>query len=157
MSTTIRWLLLAIICCSSGYFSTVRGNVIGIDFASDAFKVAVVQPGTPLEIVTNLQSKRKTPMCLSFYRGERLFGADAVALMGRKPEVTFAKLYRMLGRGPEHPIVKELTERHFFPYNIYANETTGATALKLPDVSRQPSRFHLLHLGLIVTDTLPLS
>ena len=28
----------------------VKGNVIGIDFASDALKVAIVQPGTPLEI-----------------------------------------------------------------------------------------------------------
>lgn len=28
----------------------VGANVIGIDFASDALKVAIVQPGTPLEI-----------------------------------------------------------------------------------------------------------
>ena len=28
----------------------VAANVIGIDFASDAVKVAIVQPGTPLEI-----------------------------------------------------------------------------------------------------------
>ena len=30
--------------------SSVKANVIGIDFASDALKVAIVQPGTPLEI-----------------------------------------------------------------------------------------------------------
>ena len=28
----------------------VSANVIGIDFASDSVKVAIVQPGTPLEI-----------------------------------------------------------------------------------------------------------
>jgi hypothetical protein len=29
---------------------TVSANVIGIDFASDSVKVALVKPGTPLEI-----------------------------------------------------------------------------------------------------------
>jgi hypothetical protein len=28
----------------------VSGNVIGLDFGSDSMKVAIVQPGTPLEI-----------------------------------------------------------------------------------------------------------
>lgn len=40
--------LLFVICCV--FFNVVRSNVIGIDFASDAMKVAIVQPGTPLEI-----------------------------------------------------------------------------------------------------------
>lgn len=47
--------------------------------------------------VGNFQSKRKTPTCITFYRNERMFGADAMALMSRKPELTFAKAYRMLG------------------------------------------------------------
>lgn len=46
---------------------------------------------TLVEIVTNLQSKRKTPTCITFYRGERMFGSDAYALMARKPELTFFK------------------------------------------------------------------
>jgi hypothetical protein len=48
-------------------------------------------------LVGNFQSKRKTPTCITFYRNERMFGADAMALMSRKPELTFAKAYRMLG------------------------------------------------------------
>jgi hypothetical protein len=36
------------------YFRFVDSNVIGIDFASDSFKVAIVQPGTPLEIGKDL-------------------------------------------------------------------------------------------------------
>jgi molecular chaperone DnaK (HSP70) len=47
--------------------------------------------------VGNFQSKRKTPTCITFYRNERMFGADAMALMSRKPELTFSKAYRMLG------------------------------------------------------------
>ena len=105
------------------------GNVIGIDFGSDSMKVAIVQPGTPLEIVTNLQSKRKTPTAISFYKGERLFGSDATAIMARKPELTFMKLNRALGRTIDNPLVKELNEQ-YFPYEIYTNQTTGRTLFK---------------------------
>eukprot|EP01031_Cornospumella_fuschlensis_P034999 gene35000-42386_t len=117
-------LLICVLCV----LCRVGSNVIGIDLASDAFKVAIVQPGTPLEIVTNFQSKRKTPTCIAFYKGERLFGSDATALMGRKPEASFAKLTRMLGRTPDHPLVKEVGSQ-YFPYKIYTNETSGHTNL----------------------------
>mmetsp|Transcript_357 Transcript_357/g.348 ORF Transcript_357/g.348 Transcript_357/m.348 type:complete len:927 (+) Transcript_357:193-2973(+) len=107
----------------------VQSNVIGIDFGSDNFKVAIVQPGDPLDIVTNFQSKRKTPSCVAFYRNERTFGSDATAIMGRKPELTFTKLRRILGRTPDHPSVKEL-KAHYFPYDVYTNDTNGCTAIK---------------------------
>ena len=32
------------------HFIAVSANVIGIDFATDSLKVALIQPGTPLEI-----------------------------------------------------------------------------------------------------------
>lgn len=105
-------------------------NIIGIDFASDSIKVAIVQPSTPLEIVSNFQSKRKTPAAVSFYRGERIFGSDATALQGRKPELTFSNIYRMIGRSIYHPIIQEF-EKQYFPYQFYSNETTGSTSLQL--------------------------
>jgi hypoxia up-regulated 1 len=74
-------------------------------------------------VVTNFQSKRKTPSSISFNKGERSFGSDAVALIGRKPEVTFAKLPRILGKTLEHPHVKELTEEQYYPYQFSYNET----------------------------------
>ena len=83
-------------------------NVIGIDFGSDTMKVAIVQPGAPMEIVTNLQSKRKTPTAISFYRGERLFGADATAIIARKPDLTFVKLNRILGKSVKHDVIKQM-------------------------------------------------
>lgn len=75
------------------------------------------------KLVTNFQSKRKTPTCISFYRNERLFGSDSYALMGRKPELSFAKIYRMLGRLAEHPLVTEIGKQ-YFPYEIYTNQVT---------------------------------
>jgi hypoxia up-regulated 1 len=70
---------------------------------------------------------------LSFYRGERMFGSDSQALMGRKPELSFAKTSRMLGRSTSHPLVQEITSQQFFPYSLYANETTGTACLKVED------------------------
>lgn len=80
----------------------VGANVIGIDFGSDNMKVGLVSPGKfdigtliiPLDIfalticiilVTNGQSKRKTPQAVTFYNGERSFGADSLSLIARKP------------------------------------------------------------------------
>jgi len=117
--------LITIICC----ISFVQSNVIGIDFGSDTMKIAIVKPGSPIEIVSNFQSKRKTPTIISFYRGERLFGSDAYALMGRKPELTITKFQRMLGRSADHPIVQEV-KKQYFPYEIYTNETSYGTAIK---------------------------
>lgn len=111
-----------------------NGNVIGLDFGSDSMKVAIVKPGNPLEIVTNFQSKRKTQTMITFYKGERMLGSDAMAIMGRKPELTFAKANRMLGRTVDHPLVQEITKKQFFPYKIYANETTGNTCIQVDDI-----------------------
>lgn len=132
------------------------GNVIGLDFGSDSMKVAIVQPGTPLEIgmsliyllfaldslllyaVTNFQSKRKTPTSISFYKNERLFGSDSIALQGRKPEVTYSKFFRVIGRNAAHKHVKEVVHDQYFPHNIYTNETTGFTHVAHEEESFTP-------------------
>jgi hypothetical protein len=44
-STSMLAVCLVLLCAV-----LARGNVIGIDFGSDTMKVAIVQPGTPLEI-----------------------------------------------------------------------------------------------------------
>jgi hypoxia up-regulated 1 len=114
-----------------------NSNVIGIDFGSENMKVGIVSPGTPLDIVTNLQSKRKTPTYITFYRGERMFGADSYALMTRKPDLTFAKLFRMIGKTPEHPHLEELSS-HYFPFEFFPNETTSVTSLKQEETYYTP-------------------
>lgn len=66
-----------------------------------------------------------------------MFGSDSYALMARKPELSFAKVYRMLGRDVEHPLVKELKSQ-YFPYEFYINETTKSTTLKMEDTYYTP-------------------
>lgn len=72
-----------------------------------------------------------------------MFGSDSYALMGRKPELTFSNIYRMLGRDAEHPIMQEF-KKQYFPYQIYANETTGATTLKMEQTQYTPEELMAL-------------
>ena len=59
-----------------------------------------------------------------------MFGSDSTALMSRKPELTFTKLLRMLGKPHDHEHVRALNEQ-YFPNKVVLNETTGVTSLQL--------------------------
>lgn len=83
--------------------------ILGIDLGSLFMKVALVQRGSPLEIVTNLHSKRKTEQMILFDAGTRFYGADASSLLARKPKQTPVQMTLLLGRDDEHPAVKVST------------------------------------------------
>lgn len=82
--------------------------ILGIDLGSLYMKVALVQSGSPLEIVTNLHSKRKTEQMILFdgKDQQRFYGADADALLARKSSSTPSSMSVLLGRDDEHPSVK---------------------------------------------------
>jgi len=80
--------------------------ILGVDMGSLYMKVALVQRGAPLEIVTNLHSKRKTENMILFDEGTRFYGADASSLLARKPLQTPLQMSVMLGRDDEHPAVQ---------------------------------------------------
>lgn len=59
---------------------------MAVDLGLSYIKVAVARPGKGLELVTNEQSKRKTPAAVGFTtEGERLFGDAAVAYAAKAP------------------------------------------------------------------------
>jgi hypoxia up-regulated 1 len=80
--------------------------ILGVDLGSLYMKVALVQRGAPLEIVTNMHSKRKTEQMVLFDAGTRFYGADANSLIARKPTKTPQAMSIMLGRDAEHPSVQ---------------------------------------------------
>lgn len=57
----LAWLLMVLL----AVLSTVSANVIGIDFASDSMKIAIIQPGTPLEIGDSYKLMRSSS-CVNF-------------------------------------------------------------------------------------------
>ena len=85
---------------------TLSKAILGVDLGSLYMKVALVQRNSPLEIVTNLHSKRKTEQMVLFDQGTRFYGADANSMAARKPQKIPAGMSVMLGREAEHPTVK---------------------------------------------------
>ena len=102
--------------------AVASANVIGIDFGTEFMKVALVQPGSPLEIVTNTVSKRKSETVVAFVRGERLFASDAYGSLSRKPEQSYARLTEYLGRSETHPSIETLRTKSYFPTTTRFNE-----------------------------------
>jgi len=62
---------------------TASANVIGFDFGSSFFKVTLVQPGNPFQIVENTTGGRKTEAMISIANENRLFGKDSWAGQSR--------------------------------------------------------------------------
>ncbi|XP_076043824.1 hypoxia up-regulated Grp170 co-chaperone protein isoform X2 [Oratosquilla oratoria] len=92
-------------------------TIMSIDFGSEWYKVAVVAPGVPMEISLNKESKRKTPVTISFRDGERTFGDDALTAGIRNPSTTYFYLLDLLGKTVDNPIV-EVYKKRFPYYNI---------------------------------------
>lgn len=92
---------------------TLSKAILGVDLGSLYMKVALVQRNSPLEIVTNLHSKRKTEQMVLFDQGTRFYGADANSMAARKPQKIPAGMSVMLGREAEHPTVKVGIELRF--------------------------------------------
>lgn len=80
--------------------------ILGVDLGSLYMKVALVQSGSPLEIVTNLHSKRKTEQMILFDQQQRFYGADASSLLARKSHQTPEAMSVLLGRDEMHPVVQ---------------------------------------------------
>ena len=102
--SALLWTVGACFLSSMTYVSARA--ILGVDLGSLYMKVALVQRGAPLEIVTNMHSKRKTEQMILFDQGTRFYGSDANSLLARKPTKTPLAMSVMLGRDEDHPAVK---------------------------------------------------
>jgi hypoxia up-regulated 1 len=82
-----------------------------------------------MEIVLNKESKRKTPIAISFRDGERLIGEDALNVGVRFPAACYSYFLDLLGKRIDNPIVK-LFQNRFPYYNLVADETRGTVLFK---------------------------
>ena len=112
-------------------------SILGIDLGSLYMKVALVRRNSPLEIVTNMHSKRKTEQMVLFDAGSRFYGADASSLLARKPHLTPTQMSVLLGRDAEHPSVATLGERHYH-FAPERNETRAGTNIVVDGESYTP-------------------
>ncbi|KAF9115420.1 hypothetical protein BGX27_007920 [Mortierella sp. AM989] len=102
----------------------VDAAVMSIDYGTDWFKVALVKPGIPLDIVLNAESKRKTQSAVTIRGDERAFGSEALSLATRFPQDAFIGLKRVLGRyyDDDHSV----QFRNTFTNNMIKDEVRGA-------------------------------
>ncbi len=105
LRSPLFWVASAGLLLSSMTYVSAKA-ILGVDLGSIYMKVALVQRGAPLEIVTNMHSKRKTEQMILFDQGTRLYGSDANSLLARKPTKTPIAMSVMLGRDEDHPAVK---------------------------------------------------
>ncbi|KAF9968117.1 hypothetical protein BGZ70_006516 [Mortierella alpina] len=102
--------------------------VIAIDYGTDWFKVALVKPGIPLDIVLNTESKRKTPSAITIRGDERAFGSESLSLATRFPQDSFIGVKRILGRDYDDDHCVEY--RKTFTNNMSKDPVRGTAVLE---------------------------
>lgn len=60
---------------------SVNAAVMSIDYGTEWFKVGLIKPGMPLDVVLNKDSKRKTQSIVTIRNNERVYGTDAISLV----------------------------------------------------------------------------
>ncbi|KAK9826508.1 hypothetical protein WJX81_008378 [Elliptochloris bilobata] len=110
------------------------GPLMAIDFGGEFIKVSVVKPGrTPISIVPNEMSKRRTTAAVAFVNGDRLLGEEAAALAVRYPDRVYARTRDLLGKRADSPDVAALLQRARLPYALVPDAERGTVAVKSPD------------------------
>eukprot|EP01128_Nolandella_sp_AFSM9_P005184 TRINITY_DN2479_c0_g2_i1.p1 TRINITY_DN2479_c0_g2~~TRINITY_DN2479_c0_g2_i1.p1 ORF type:complete len:968 (-),score=344.72 TRINITY_DN2479_c0_g2_i1:18-2822(-) len=104
-----------------------HATVMGVDFGSSSFKVALVQ--NKLLICENFGSGRKTHSSVAFRRGERLFGSDSKNAARFAPSVSYNYLRDLLGKSSlDDPQVAALLPHIFYGDSIVelSSNVTGS-------------------------------
>ena len=122
--------------------TSTTAQLIGIDTGSAYFKVALVKPGSPFQIVTNVHSKRKTETLVGFEDGERRFGGDATTLASRRPKQAISFVPRLLGRNLNHTAVDRMSS-HYLPFGIATDDARGTANLTVIGGGADNSNVHL--------------
>ncbi|KAK9811690.1 hypothetical protein WJX72_008444 [[Myrmecia] bisecta] len=104
---------------------------MAVDFGSEFIKVSVVKPGrTPISIVNNEMSKRRTSAQVAFIDGDRLLGEEAAALNVRYPDRVYAKSRDLLGKPAKHDSVQSMLNTAYLPYEVVEDAQRKTVSIK---------------------------
>uniref|UniRef100_A0A8R1HWB9 Hypoxia up-regulated protein 1 n=1 Tax=Caenorhabditis japonica TaxID=281687 RepID=A0A8R1HWB9_CAEJA len=113
-----------IVCClllSSLYIvGDAQLAAMTIDLGTQFLKIGIIKPGTPMDIVLNTESRRKTPNVVMIHDGHRSFADEAIGLQIRYPHLVHGQLNDLVAKSMEHPSFKLFKSRNTL-YEI--NET----------------------------------
>ena len=115
----VAWALaLAFAVLTASVFLGANAKLLALDMGSDTTKTALVKPGrSPVTLVTNEMSKRKTPSKVAFNKGARLFGEAAAAIEQRYPQDVFSRIRDALGQTTSE-IENKVYADTFRPYKV---------------------------------------
>ena len=101
----------------------VKAAVLGIDYGAEFLKISIVAPGrTPITLVINEISKRKTTIAVSFINQDRWLGEEAMNYQARYPEKVTTRLRELLGKSARSDLVLDYKEKYKLPFEIREKE-----------------------------------
>lgn len=141
-SGTLFYIAVSFCFCFLFCVSWVEGRVIGVDMGDEFFKVALVAPGTPFEILLNSHSNRKTLSAVSFAETARAIGDSAYSHLSRYPTKALVHTKGLLGYNASNDEV-EIEEQgmiganglpiEFYPYEYIKDDKRGTINVKIRD------------------------
>ncbi|KAJ2721569.1 lumenal Hsp70 protein [Coemansia sp. Benny D115] len=118
--------VLGLLACLAG--PSAQAAVLGIDFGTDWFTIALANPGRPLDLVLNRDANRQTASVVAVNGLERTFGSNAVAIAPRYPLSTFMAVRNLLGVSYDSDVAAAYREQ--FPNKMVRHEQTGGVAFE---------------------------
>lgn len=113
-----------------------HGSLMAVDLGSEYLKVCLVKPGrTPISIVVNEMSRRKSPALVGLVEEGRVLGEEAYSLNIRYPNSIFSQLRNLLGRSANDAEVKRVLEDNLLPYIVNDHPARGTAALPYNDTT----------------------
>ena len=110
--------------------TSASAAVLGIDYGSEYLKVSIVAPGrTPISIVINEISKRKSTAAVAFTGGDRWLAEEAMNYNARFPERTFTRLRDLLGKDASVKYFQDYVEKYKLSYKVVADKDRGTARI----------------------------
>jgi len=107
----------------------INASVMAIDYGSQWYKVSLISPKIPLELVLNEESQRKTRSIISIIDDIRLFSNDAVSKSTKNPKQTFDFLKLLVGKKFNDEEIKFYN--NLFDIEIIEDRTRNSILIKL--------------------------
>lgn len=126
----VQRLLAAALLCQ--LLAACTASLMAIDLGSEYLKVCLIKPGrTPISIVVNEMSRRKSPALVGVINDDRVLGEEAFTFAIRYPEKIFARTRDSLGRSKGDPVVSALMAEHHLPYELVDHQDRHTVAYKV--------------------------
>ncbi|KAF0983425.1 hypothetical protein FDP41_010490 [Naegleria fowleri] len=109
-----------------------QGPIVGIDLGSRWLKVGIAKSGSPIDLVLNEQSKRKTSNIIGFRGKDRYIGEAGYTMVARFPDKMLRFLNFALGKSYDLEL-NEVSRRYNelkVPVSLVKNEERGTVDVK---------------------------